>query len=247
LRSGVPVELPGDVQAHFIGRHEDLFELELTADPLDYFEQHGAMPLPPYIERQSEDEDRSRYQTVYARAPGAVAAPTAGLHFDERTLQRCRELGVNLAHVTLHVGAGTFQNIRVEDLNQHRMHSERVIVDESVCRAIRQTKARGGRIVAVGTTVVRSLESAAQSGAIQPFDDETRLFIRPGYQFNVIDALLTNFHLPESTLLMLVCAFGGYEPVMNAYAHAVASGYRFFSYGDAMFLERARADPRTHH
>jgi S-adenosylmethionine:tRNA ribosyltransferase-isomerase len=241
LRVGVPIELPGAVQAHFIARHEDLFELELTADPLEYFERHGSIPLPPYIERQSEEDDRSRYQTVYARSPGAVAAPTAGLHFDELILERCREFGVNLAHVTLHVGAGTFQNIRVEDLDQHRMHSERVVVDESVCRAIRETKAGGARVIAVGTTVVRSLESAAQSGSVAPFAGETRLFIRPGFKFNVVDTLLTNFHLPESTLLMLVCAFGGYTEVMNAYAHAVQAKYRFFSYGDAMLLERGHA------
>jgi len=197
------------------------------------------MPLPPYIERQSELEDRTRYQTVYARAPGAVAAPTAGLHFDEQTLRRCDELGVKSAHVTLHVGAGTFQNIRVEDLDQHRMHSERVVVDEAVCQAVRETKRQGGRVIAVGTTVVRSLESVARSGVIEPFDGETRLFIRPGFQFKVVDALLTNFHLPESTLLMLVCAFAGYKAVMDAYTHAVQAKYRFFSYGDAMFLERA--------
>lgn len=239
LRPGIPIELPGSAQAHFIARHDDLFELELSVEPLEYFERYGAMPLPPYIERQSELEDQARYQTVYARTPGAVAAPTAGLHFDEQTLLRCSALGVKSAHVTLHVGAGTFQNIRVEDLNQHRMHSERVIVDDSVCNAVRETKMHGGRVVAVGTTVVRSLESAAQSGVLTPFDGETRLFIRPGFQFNVVDALLTNFHLPESTLLMLVCAFAGYEKVMNAYTHAVQAKYRFFSYGDAMFLERA--------
>lgn len=242
LRAGVPIALPGEVEAHFVARQDDLFELELTADPLSYFERHGSMPLPPYIERDSEDEDRSRYQTVYARTPGAVAAPTAGLHFDDNILQRCRERGVRFAHVTLHVGAGTFQNIRVEDLDQHRMHSERVIVDEAVCRAVVEARASGGRVIAVGTTVVRSLESAAQSGSLKPFHDETRLFIRPGYRFNVVDALLTNFHLPESTLLMLVCAFGGYTTVMNAYAHAVKSKYRFFSYGDAMFLERVPHD-----
>jgi S-adenosylmethionine:tRNA ribosyltransferase-isomerase len=242
LRAGVPIALPGEVEAHFVARQDDLFELELTADPLSYFERHGSMPLPPYIERDSEDEDRSRYQTVYARTPGAVAAPTAGLHFDDNILQRCRERGVRFAHVTLHVGAGTFQNIRVEDLDQHRMHSERVIVDEAVCRAVAEARASGGRVIAVGTTVVRSLESAAQSGSLKPFHDETRLFIRPGYRFNVVDALLTNFHLPESTLLMLVCAFGGYTTVMNAYAHAMKSKYRFFSYGDAMFLERVPHD-----
>jgi S-adenosylmethionine:tRNA ribosyltransferase-isomerase len=241
LRAEVPVLLLGGVEARFIGRHEDLFELELSTDPLEFFEKHGAMPLPPYIERAAAEDDASRYQTVYAREDGAVAAPTAGLHFDNEMLAQCRALGVQMAYVTLHVGAGTFQSIRVEDLNQHRMHSERVIVSESVCNAVKSTRARGGRVIAVGTTVVRSLESAAQSGELAPFAGETQLFIRPGYQFRVIDALLTNFHLPESTLLMLVCAFGGYEMVMNAYRHAVKRRYRFFSYGDAMFLERREA------
>jgi len=239
LRPEVPILLPGAVEAHFVGRHEDLFELELSANPLEYFERHGSMPLPPYIERSAETEDATRYQTVYARESGAVAAPTAGLHFDPAMLERCAALGVRTAYVTLHVGAGTFQSVRVEDLDQHRMHLERVQVPAGTCDAIAATRSHGGRVIAVGTTVVRSLESAAASGTLQPFAAETRLFIRPGYHFRVVDALLTNFHLPESTLLMLVCAFGGYDAVMRAYRHAVDRQYRFFSYGDAMFMERS--------
>jgi S-adenosylmethionine:tRNA ribosyltransferase-isomerase len=238
LRRDVPVLLPGDVQAHFVGRHGDLFELQLSTEPLAYFEAHGAMPLPPYIERAADDLDTARYQTVYAREVGAVAAPTAGLHFDEQILARCDALGVRRAFVTLHVGAGTFQNVRVEDLDTHRMHAERVTVDAATCAAIAATRERGGRVIAVGTTVVRSLESAAADGSLQPFSGDTSIFIRPGYRFRVIDALLTNFHLPQSTLLMLVTAFGGFERVMSAYRYAVAQRYRFFSYGDAMFLER---------
>lgn len=241
LRAEVPITLPGGVSARFITRHEDLFELELDAEPLAYFEMHGSMPLPPYIERAAQSEDCERYQTVFARHAGAVAAPTAGLHFDAAMLERCRALGVELAHVTLHVGAGTFQSPREEDLERHRMHSERVRVSAETCHAVARTRRGGGRIVAVGTTVVRSLEAAAASGTLLPFEGETRLFIRPGFQFNVVDALLTNFHLPQSTLLMLVCAFGGHASVLAAYAHAVQQRYRFFSYGDCMFLERAAA------
>lgn len=239
LRTDVPVALPGGVTALFIKRCEDLFELELSTEPLAYFETHGSMPLPPYIERAAEGEDAARYQTVYAREPGAVAAPTAGLHFDEAMLARCAAMGVRRTHVTLHVGAGTFQNVRVEDLDRHRMHAERVTVSEQACRTINEAREMGRRIVAVGTTVVRSLESAVVDGRVQPFSGETRLFIRPGYRFSAVDALLTNFHLPESTLLMLVCAFGGYERMMAAYRHAVHERYRFFSYGDAMFVEHA--------
>jgi S-adenosylmethionine:tRNA ribosyltransferase-isomerase len=256
LRSDVPIALPGGAQAIYIGRRDDLFELELSTDPLPYFEQHGSMPLPPYIERPPETDDATRYQTVYAREPGAVAAPTAGLHFDEAMLARCREMGVGSVFVTLHVGAGTFQPVRVDDLAEHRMHAERVTVSAEVCEAVERTHAAGKRVIAVGTTVVRSLESAAQhassqpvsasggvqgggSGRIAPFSGETRLFITPGFRFAVVDALVTNFHLPESTLLMLVCAFAGYDAVMHAYRHAVNERYRFFSYGDAMFLERA--------
>jgi S-adenosylmethionine:tRNA ribosyltransferase-isomerase len=239
LRADTPVSLPGGVQARYVGRHDDLYELELSTDPLPYFQEHGAMPLPPYIARAADVDDATRYQTVYARQPGAVAAPTAGLHFDEAMIARCRELGVSSAFVTLHVGAGTFQPVRVDNLAEHRMHAERVTVSADVCAAIERTHAAGGRVVAVGTTVVRSLESAAQHGRLAPFAGETRLFITPGYRFAVVDALVTNFHLPESTLLMLVCAFGGYDAVMQAYRHAVSQHYRFFSYGDAMFLERA--------
>jgi S-adenosylmethionine:tRNA ribosyltransferase-isomerase len=233
----VPVSLPGGVQARYIGRRDDLFELELTAEPLGYFNEHGSMPLPPYIERVTEPADTLRYQTVYAREPGAVAAPTAGLHFDEAMIARCREKRVQTVYVTLHVGAGTFQPVRVDDLSEHRMHSERVTVSEEVCTAVAQARSSGGRVIAVGTTVVRSLESASAAGALQPFSGETRLFITPGYRFRSVDALLTNFHLPESTLLMLVCAVGGYDAVMHAYRHAVQQRYRFFSYGDAMFMD----------
>lgn len=240
LRADAPIALPGNVEACFVTRREDLFELELSVEPLAYFEQYGSMPLPPYIERPADADDASRYQTVYAREPGAIAAPTAGLHFDAAMLARIAQLGVDTAHVTLHVGAGTFQPIRVENLDEHRMHAERVVVNAATCVSIAKTRERGGRVIAIGTTVVRGLESAAASGTLAPFAGETRLFIRPGYQFKVVDALLTNFHLPESTLLMLVCAFGGYEAVMAAYRHAVSQRYRFFSYGDAMFLGRER-------
>jgi S-adenosylmethionine:tRNA ribosyltransferase-isomerase len=238
LRADVPIVLPGGATATFIARHEDLFELELSVEPLAYFEQYGSMPLPPYIDREAEQDDVNRYQTIYAREPGAVAAPTAGLHFDESILAQCAARGVQHAFVTLHVGAGTFQSVRVDDLDQHRMHAEQISVGEATCAAIERTRAAGGRIVAVGTTVVRSLESAVQEGTVRPYGGETRLFIRPGYRFSAVDALLTNFHLPESTLLMLVCAFGGYDAVMHAYRHAVQQRYRFFSYGDAMFVEK---------
>jgi S-adenosylmethionine:tRNA ribosyltransferase-isomerase len=241
LRPDVPIALPGGVEAFFIARRDDLFELRLSVEPLQYFQNHGSMPLPPYIERAADADDEARYQTVYAREPGAVAAPTAGLHFDAIMLARCSAAGVQSAFVTLHVGAGTFQPVRVDDLHEHRMHAERVEVSADTCEAIKRTQVGGGRVIAVGTTVVRSLEAAAQSGTIEPFAGDTRLFITPGYRFRVVDALLTNFHLPESTLLMLVCAFGGYETVMSAYRHAVAQRYRFFSYGDAMFLDRAVA------
>ena len=241
LRAEVPVSLPGGVEARFIGRADDLFELELSVDALDYFFAHGAAPLPPYIERNADAMDAERYQTVYARTPGAVAAPTAGLHFDETMLERCAQLGVERAFVTLHVGAGTFQPVRVEDVAEHRLHAERVQVSAEACRVIDAAKRGGGRVIAVGTTVVRSLESAAHSGSLSPYEGDTRLFIQPGYPFRVVDALFTNFHLPESTLLMLVCALGGYESVMRAYRHAVEARYRFFSYGDAMFLDRQPA------
>ncbi len=238
LRTEIPVQLPGNVEARLVARHDDLFELELSADAIEYFESHGSMPLPPYINREADGYDANRYQTVFAKELGAVAAPTAGLHFDEAILKACAARGIQTAYLTLHVGAGTFQPVRVDNLDDHRMHAEYVRVPEEVCASVQATRARGGRIVAVGTTVVRSLESAAQDGTLKPFAGDTKLFIRPGYRFHVVDALVTNFHLPESTLLMLVCAFGGYDRMMAAYRHAVRERYRFFSYGDAMLIEQ---------
>ncbi len=222
-----------------LGRRDELFELtSLGIGFFELMERVGHMPLPPYIERADEPADLERYQTVYARRPGAVAAPTAGLHFDESMLRRLAAAGVEMVRVTLHVGAGTFQPVRTERLEDHVMHAEYLEVDAAVCAAVEATRARGARVVAVGTTAVRSLESAAASGRLVPFQGDTRLFIRPGYELRVVDALITNFHLPESTLLMLVCAFAGYQPVMAAYRHAVSAHYRFFSYGDAMFVTR---------
>lgn len=238
LRTGVPVQLPGNVEAKLVERYDDLFELELSTDAKDFFLQYGEMPLPPYIEREVESADAERYQTVFARELGAVAAPTAGLHFDQNLLQRCAKRGVEFEYLTLHVGAGTFQPVRVEDLDAHRMHAEYVNVSADLVSRLRAARERGGRVVAVGTTVVRSLETAAQDGELKPFTGETRIFIKPGFKFRVVDALITNFHLPESTLMMLVCAFGGYEQIMNAYRHAMHERYRFFSYGDAMLIER---------
>lgn len=223
-------------------REGDFFRLRFTDEPaLTVFERAGHVPLPPYITRQDTAGDRERYQSVFARESGAVAAPTASLHVDEALLAALRARGVGIRTLTLHVGAGTFAPMRVEDPSQHPMHAERYRVTSELVAAVEATRARGGRVVAVGTTVVRALESAAVDGTLAAGAGETRLFITPGYRFRVVDALLTNFHLPESTLLMLVCAFGGYEPVMAAYRHAVARGYRFFSYGDAMWLPRRAA------
>lgn len=196
----------------------------------------GHMPLPPYIERADEQADRERYQTVYAARDGAVAAPTAGLHFTETLLAELAELGVHSTTVTLHVGAGTFQPVRADDIEDHRMHAEYIEVSQATCEAVDAARARGGRVVAVGTTAVRSLETASRSGALQPYSGDTDIFIYPGYRFHVVDALVTNFHLPESTLLMLVSAFAGRDRIMAAYREAVAQRYRFFSYGDAMFI-----------
>lgn len=228
----------GGIEAVVRGRAGDLFDLEFPDidEVMDVLAVHGHVPLPPYIRRADGVLDEERYQTVYASRPGAVAAPTAGLHFDKPMLQQLDRAGIQQAHITLHVGAGTFQPVRVERLDEHVMHGEYYEIDSAVCDAITATHARGGRVVAVGTTVVRTLESAARSGKLLPQRGETELFITPGYEFRVVDALLTNFHLPESTLLMLVCAFAGYEPVMDAYRHAIAAGYRFYSYGDAMFI-----------
>lgn len=229
------------VKATMTARHDALFEIEFDdARPvLDILNDIGHMPLPPYIDRPDEESDRELYQTVYSAKPGAVAAPTAGLHFDEPLLEKLRQKGVEMAFVTLHVGAGTFQPVRVDSIEDHIMHSEYAEVPQDVVDAVLACKARGNRVIAVGTTSVRSLESAAQAAKndlIEPFFDDTQIFIYPGYQYKVIDALVTNFHLPESTLIMLVSAFAGYRHTMNAYLQAVNAQYRFFSYGDAMFI-----------
>ena len=212
----------------------------------DILSDIGHMPLPPYIERADELADRDRYQTVYAAKDGAVAAPTAGLHFTEELLQKVDAIGIRRTTVTLHVGAGTFQPVREDEIEDHVMHAEYVEVDEAVAEAVRQTRARGGRVVAVGTTAVRSLETSAQAtGEVAPYRGDTDIFIFPGYRFKAVDAMVTNFHLPESTLLMLVSAFAGKDPIMAAYSEAVAEGYRFFSYGDAMFLTAAAGSRRS--
>ncbi|PSN09265.1 tRNA preQ1(34) S-adenosylmethionine ribosyltransferase-isomerase QueA [Siccibacter turicensis] len=229
------------ISATMVARHDALFEIAFNdARPvLDILNDIGHMPLPPYIERPDEDADRELYQTVYSQKPGAVAAPTAGLHFDEPLLAKLREKGVEMAFVTLHVGAGTFQPVRVDSIEDHIMHAEYAEVPQDVVDAVLGAKARGNRVIAVGTTSVRSLESAAQAAKndlIEPFFGDTKIFIYPGYQYRVIDALITNFHLPESTLIMLVSAFAGYKHTMNAYQAAVNAQYRFFSYGDAMFI-----------
>jgi len=219
------------------GRQDDFFVLESgNVAMADLMSRCGHMPLPPYIAREDEAADRERYQTVYARVPGAVAAPTAGLHFDADLLSALNGRGVETAELTLHVGAGTFQPVRVDEIEDHRMHAEYLEVSEACCQAVESARQRGGRVIAVGTTAVRSLETAAANGQLEPWNGDSRLFIYPGYRFRAIDGMITNFHLPESTLLMLVCAFAGMEPVLSAYRHAVAGGYRFFSYGDAMLV-----------
>jgi len=224
-------------KAKVVSRHDALFELEfIDADVLSVLNDIGHMPLPPYIDRADEVTDRERYQTVYGRHEGAVAAPTAGLHFSEAFIAECEKRGVETAFVTLHVGAGTFQPVRVDDIADHKMHSETIEVTQQVCDQVKATRARGGKVVAVGTTAVRSLESASRSGELSPFSGDSDIFIYPGYCFNSIDALVTNFHLPESTLIMLVSALAGRENVLNAYQQAVDNQYRFFSYGDAMLV-----------
>jgi S-adenosylmethionine:tRNA ribosyltransferase-isomerase len=237
-KAGSKILLEGGGEAEMIARHDALFELEFDEDVLPLLERIGHMPLPPYIDRADDAADRERYQTVYAQRAGAVAAPTAGLHFDEALLQTLREAGVETAYVTLHVGAGTFQPVRVERIEEHHMHREWLEVMQDVVDAVAACRARGGRVIAVGTTSVRSLETAARDGELRPFSGDTDIFIYPGKTFHVVDALVTNFHLPESTLLMLVSAFAGYPETMAAYAEAVAQRYRFFSYGDAMFITR---------
>ena len=240
-KAGTRITLENAFNLVCTGRQGEFFALELEGEGnlWDLAEQYGRLPLPPYIEHGVEAEDEARYQTVYARHPGAVAAPTAGLHFDEAMLERLSEQGVRRAALTLHVGAGTFQPVRVEKIDEHKMHSERFHVPEETAAAIAATRERGGRVVAVGTTSLRTLESAAcGNGLVRAGSGETDIFITPGYRFQVVDRLITNFHLPRSTLLMLVSAFAGLDPIRAAYAHAVAEKYRFFSYGDAMLLER---------
>jgi len=241
-RPGGTLQLPGGASATVVARDGRFFHLKLEgAGPLfDYLDRHGEVPLPPYIARAADAVDASRYQTVYAKHAGAAAAPTAGLHFDEATFARLKDAGIATAFVTLHVGAGTFQPVETEDLAAHRMHAERYRIPAGTAAAIDAARARGGRVIAVGTTSLRALESAVdESGRVRAGESETRLFITPGYRFRVVDRLCTNFHLPKSTLLMLVSAFSGFDSIRAAYAHAIANRYRFFSYGDAMLLERA--------
>ncbi|MDD2916101.1 MAG: tRNA preQ1(34) S-adenosylmethionine ribosyltransferase-isomerase QueA [Gallionella sp.] len=241
-KAGSRLLLAEVLEVEVLGRAGEFFHLRFLSDELvlELLERHGRLPLPPYITHAADAADEQRYQTVFARAAGAVAAPTAGLHFDDAMLQALRDNGVQIAHVTLHVGAGTFQPVRAEYLREHTMHSERYEIPQATADAIAQARATDGRVIAAGTTSLRALESAAQSGELQAGTGETRIFITPGYRFKVVDVLLTNFHLPRSTLLMLVCAFGGMEHMLAAYRHAVENEYRFFSYGDAMLIERAQ-------
>jgi S-adenosylmethionine:tRNA ribosyltransferase-isomerase len=237
LKDGASIHFEG-AQATVLGREGNCLNLAFDTPILPLLDRLGEVPLPPYFERKPEELDMDRYQTVYARHPGAVAAPTAGLHFDKAMLDALDAMGVKRVHVTLHVGAGTFQPVKTEDITEHVMHAEWAEVSEAACEAMRQAKAAGGRIIAVGTTSLRSLESASTEEGVFPFSGETRLFIYPGYQFKIVDVLITNFHLPKSTLLMLVSAFAGYDHIRAAYQHAIEKGYSFFSYGDAQFLTR---------
>ncbi len=230
--------------AEVVERQDDLFLLDIKSeapaiDLIDLIDLHGSLPLPPYISHEADSHDEERYQTVFAKQLGAVAAPTAGLHFDDAMLEKLQAAGIAIAYVTLHVGAGTFQPVRVEDINQHKMHSELYSVPQATVEAINLAKAKGGTVTAVGTTVLRALESAARGGRLQSGSGDTDIFITPGYQFQVVERLLTNFHLPKSTLLMLVSAFAGIDHIKAAYQHAIDAKYRFFSYGDAMLIERA--------
>ncbi len=236
-KAGSVLDFAAAGTAEVLGREGRFFELRFEKAVVEILEQHGKIPLPPYIKRDTDNDDLERYQTVYAQVQGAVAAPTAGLHFDTTHLEALKAKGVAQAFVTLHVGAGTFQPVQVDDLSQHQMHAESLEVSAEVCEQIAATKTRGGRVIAIGTTTVRALETAAAAtGKLQPYQGDSRLFITPGYEFKVIDALLTNFHLPESTLLMLVSALANREQMLNAYQHAIEAEYRFFSYGDAMFI-----------
>ncbi len=238
-KAGQFIQIEAAGRALIKSRLGDLFELEFEEDVLPLLERAGSVPLPPYIQRQPGTMDEARYQTVYAKEPGAVAAPTAGLHFDVTMLDSVRRAGARLAFVTLHVGAGTFQPVRAEYIDQHVMHSERYRIPKETAAAVARTRAEGGRVLAVGTTSLRALESGYEHGELRAGCAETRLFIRPGYRFRAVDCLLTNFHLPRSTLLMLVAAFAGLDNVRRAYRHAIEMRYRFFSYGDAMLIEHA--------
>ena len=239
-RAGAVLRLAGAVDATVLARSDDLFRLRFDGaeSVFDLLERHGSVPLPPYISHAAEAADERRYQTVYARAPGAVAAPTAGLHFDEPLLERLRAQGVETAFLTLHVGAGTIQPVRVTDIADHRMHGERYEIPAATAEAVSQARARGRGVIAVGTTSLRALEAAAREGTVAAGCGETDLFITPGFRFRAVDRLITNFHLPKSTLLMLVAAFAGMDAVRAAYRHAIAQRYRFFSYGDAMLIDR---------
>lgn len=233
---GVNIRLADAFDVTVGERFGEFYTLHFPSDVFELLEQYGKLPLPPYIEHDADDFDEKRYQTVYAKEPGAVAAPTAGLHFDEGLLAQLSAKGINFAYVTLHVGAGTFQPVRVENLSEHNMHSEWYTMPAETVEAVARTKAAGGKVIAVGTTSMRALESASQTGELLAGSADTRLFITPGYTFKTVDRLVTNFHLPKSTLLMLVSAFAGYDTIRTAYAHAIAQHYRFFSYGDAMLL-----------
>jgi len=237
-KPGSQIRLADDTMVDVVARQDDMTQLRFPRPVLDVLDQLGQLPLPPYIEHTPTADDEARYQTVYANEPGSVAAPTAGLHFDDAMLDTLRQQGVRTAQVTLHVGAGTFQPVRTDDTDDHKMHSERYTIPQATVDAIGETRARGGRVVAVGTTSMRTLEAAARSGPLAAGANETDIFITPGYSFNVVDVLITNFHLPKSTLLMLVSAFSGMDAIRAAYAHAIAERYRFFSYGDAMLLEK---------
>lgn len=239
-KPGTYIDFVNHIRFEMMGRRGDLFELRCTAEESvwDIIETIGHIPIPPYFQRASDESDRERYQTIYADSKGSVAAPTAGLHFDQTLFEKLRSNNIEIDYVTLHVGAGTFAPVRVDDVTQHQMHSERIDVSAKLCEKIKNTKANGGRVIAVGTTTARSLETACLSGELKPFSGETNIFIYPGFEFKCVDALITNFHLPCSTLLMLVSALGGYQHVVSAYQEAIAEKYRFFSYGDAMFVYR---------
>jgi S-adenosylmethionine:tRNA ribosyltransferase-isomerase len=245
-KAGSLLHLAGDMQAEVLGRVQDMFHIRLLGEQswYDFLEQHGQLPLPPYIEHAADATDDSRYQTVFAKHAGAVAAPTAGLHFDERLLQSLMDKGVHVRYVTLHVGAGTFQPVKVDNIAEHHMHSEVYHFPEETISTILAARAAGKRVTAVGTTSLRTLESAAHAGKLFAHHADTDIFITPGFEFKLVDRLITNFHLPKSTLMMLVSAFGGYELMREAYAHAIAQSYRFFSYGDAMLITRKQSAKR---